>query len=120
MLGDLLTAICDGDLSMSLALSALAFSKTWKRDFTLRLESSSSPRSGLSEAEIQRTRLPLTSPPRAVVPVQTFRYLSLFFFFFGGKSVRLSLERDSRGEKITIAYNTQILKKAWRTREKFR
>lgn len=57
MLGDLFTAICDGDLSISLAFSALAFSKTWKRDFTFRLESSSSPRSGLSEAEIQRERI---------------------------------------------------------------
>lgn len=49
MLGDLFTAICDGDLSISL-VSAPAFSNTWNRDFTFRLDNSSRPRSGLSEA----------------------------------------------------------------------
>lgn len=49
MLGDLFTAICDGDLSISFA-SVPAFSNTWNRDFTFRLDNSSRPRSGLSEA----------------------------------------------------------------------
>lgn len=49
ILGDLFTAICDGDLSISL-VSAPAFSNTWNRDFTFRLDNSSRPRSGLSEA----------------------------------------------------------------------
>lgn len=78
MLGDLLTAICEGDRSISLAFSVLAFSKTWKRDLTFRLESSSSPRSGLSEAEIQKEIFLLLSLA-ILVAVQTFQHLSLFF-----------------------------------------
>lgn len=71
MLGDLLTAICDGDRSISLAFSVLAFSKTWKRDLTFRLESSSSPRSGLSEAE--NAERPSSLHSSSEVAVQTFQ-----------------------------------------------
>lgn len=56
ILGDLFTAICDGDLSISL-VSAPAFSNTWNRDFTFRLDNSSRPRSGLSEAAILRRKV---------------------------------------------------------------
>lgn len=74
MLGDLLTAICDGDLSISLTFSALAFSKTWKRDLTFKLESSSSPRSGLSEAEKFREEISLLHSPWCSLPL-LFKHL---------------------------------------------
>lgn len=107
ILGDLLTAICDGDRSISLALSVLAFSKTWKRDLTFRLESSSSPRSGLSEAEIQKEIFLLLSS--ALLAVQTFQHP--FSFSPDGKLVSHHSKTTIRG-KSEVAHTTRKFWKA--------
>lgn len=94
MLGDLLTAICDGDLSISFEFSMLAFSKTWKRDLTFKLESSSSPRSGLSEAEISKK-------------ISSYFSLCDSTFCFGGKFVRQDYGDSRRRQSM---FNIKFLK----------
>lgn len=58
--GDLLTLMVLGDFSKETLLVSSPFSNTWYRDFTLRVDNSSKPRSGLSDAVKSKKELKKT------------------------------------------------------------